>query len=67
MEKLTPQELATMLAALKYWQGGITDNFRKGKGTLTSIPVHVRESFESAGVLPMNSKEIDQLCNKLKS
>ncbi len=48
------QELATVLAALRYWQGGTFIEDRK---------IEMPEHFEE--VNPLNDEEIDYLCMKI--
>lgn len=53
--RLTPQELATVLAALRHWQHTICS---QGDGAARSFP-----HFEA--VPPLTSDEIDDLCERL--
>ncbi len=53
--KLTPKELATVLAALRYWQQDLNANDEPP----------ISEHFEDAGVEPLDTDEIDDLCERL--
>lgn len=54
MGGLTERELATVLAALRYWQDEMSPY-----ASATAYPEH----FD--GVEPLNSREIDDLCQRL--
>jgi hypothetical protein len=58
---LNPCECATLLAALRYWQNAITENFGKSSN-LSRIPAELREHFLDENVEPLTSEEIDALC-----
>ena len=53
--RFTDRELATLLAALRYWQQGLDDN--EGEAPL-------RDHFEDE-VTPLAHEEIDDLCERL--
>jgi hypothetical protein len=53
---LTPRELATVLAALRYWQQDLADNEEEGP----ICPLHF------ANTTPLTVEEIDQLCERWK-
>jgi len=54
-QDLTPRELATILAALRYWQYDLAKN-----GSDEIISVHF-----DAMVTPLTVDEIDDLCERL--
>ena len=60
----SPRECATLLAALRYWQSVITENFREGSN-LSHVPAELREHFTDENVEPLNSEEIDALCENI--
>jgi hypothetical protein len=60
----SPRECATLLAALRYWQSVITENFREGSN-LSHVPAELREHFADENVEPLNSEEIDALCEDI--
>ena len=53
--RLSDRELATVLAALRYWQQDLADNEEEG-------PI-CQEHFEE--VTPLSVAEIDELCERL--
>jgi hypothetical protein len=53
--RFTDRELATLLAALRYWQQGLDDN--DGEAPL-------RDHFEDE-VTPLTPEEINDLCERL--
>jgi hypothetical protein len=54
--QLTERELATVLAALRYWQQDLADNEDEG-------PISQEHFTET--VTPLTVDEIDQLCERL--
>ena len=59
-----PRECATLLAALRYWQSVITNNFGEGSN-LSRVPAELREHFLDERVEPLTSEEIDALCEDI--
>ena len=59
MTRLTDRELATVLAALRYWQQDLIVNSDEGDGE----PIDERLD----GLTPLSSEEIDALCERLNS
>ena len=57
-KKMSNRQLATILAALRMWQTDVTDN-----EDFPAIPVDFGEFF--ADDAPLNSDEIDELCEQL--
>jgi hypothetical protein len=53
---LTDHEMATVLAALRYWQQDLAEN----EDARPMIPDHFEE-----GISPLTVEEIDDLCEKL--
>ena len=58
------RECATLLAALRYWQNGIADNFGSGS-KISRVPAELREHFLDENVEPLTSEEIDSLCEDI--
>jgi len=53
---VTPRELATILAALRYWQAS-------GRNTATKAPEHDIAS-DSGTLEPLGNDEIDAICER---
>ena len=53
--RLSDRELATVLAALRYWQQDLADNAEHGEGPISE------EHFDNK-VTPLTVEEIDDLC-----
>ena len=51
------RDLATLLAALRYWQQDLADNERAGDGPISP---HFDDD-----VTPLSVEEIDELCERL--
>ena len=58
MHPFSDRELATVLAALRYWQRDLIDSAKQGNN-LTS-PEHFTDT-----VMPLTFDEIDDLCERL--
>jgi hypothetical protein len=56
--ELTDRELATVLAALRYWQQDLAANQAAGDGPIS--PEHFTEELT-----PLSVEEIDALCDRL--
>jgi hypothetical protein len=57
----SPRECTTLLAALRYWQSVITEE----GSNLSRVPAELREHFADENVEPLNSVEIDTLCEEI--
>lgn len=55
---LSGRDLATILAALRYWQQDLADNDAAGDGPIS--PEHFDDD-----VTPLSVEEIDELCERL--
>lgn len=57
MPRLNPRELATVLAALRYWQDEMSTS-----GANDCYPEHF-----AGGIVPLAADEIDGLCERLNA
>ncbi len=55
MSELTDRELATVLAALRYWQDEMSPH-----ASAAAYPEHFAKGIE-----PLTTEEIDELCSRL--
>lgn len=58
---LTPRELATVLAALRYWQANVAPALPRAD----RVPAEYADYFDAVDVTPYSIDEIDGLCERL--
>lgn len=63
MKTLTPRELATVLAALRYWEKEALAFIPDGHLNKNTVPTRVKDHFEDHA--PLTANEIDSLCEKI--
>jgi hypothetical protein len=71
--KLTKQEIATVLAALRSWQREVRDRAESDSTTFIQqakdmMPEHFVESYSPRkNIEPLDEDEIDDLCEKINT
>jgi len=63
--KLNSRELATILAALRYWQEAICPTERNGTAPDVKAYELMPDPFEESGEEPLLIFDIEELCDKL--
>lgn len=57
--KLSSRELATVLAALRYWQSDVLDSGDEDRQAKAVMPEHFEDDK------PLSSEDVDELCERL--